>query len=418
VISLLFAVGLLVATFVGFNIGGSNTGVAFGPAVGSDAVSKLTAGVLMTAFALLGGWTVGREVVDTLGSGLIVGDPFTPAASVGVLFFIGGALFVSNVFGVPASTSMTAVGAIVGLGVASGGLRVPVVLEIVSWWIVAPVVGFWVSALVGRYAYERLARRLAVASSEGPLFTLARPDRSAADGLLGGLPVPRPALGPGTTPREAAGTLLVVAIACFMAFSAGASNVANAVAPLVGSGALSMNAGILLAGGAIGLGALTIARRTLDTMGNDITELPLAAALVVATVSASLVTVLSALGVPASFVVIATMSIVGLGWGRASRQSALPGRTPAEIGVPVGGGDAPAAVEGGVVDREVRNVGREHGPEPVAGVEREVAGDTAAGPAIDDLYRPRTTARVLVLQNLVPAIATVGAYLLFRFVPL
>jgi PiT family inorganic phosphate transporter len=425
VTSVLFAVGLLVAVFVGFNIGGSNTGVAFGPAVGSGAVGKIAAGVLMTVFALAGGWTVGREVVDTLGSGLLVGDPFTPLTSVGVLFFIGGALFVSNVFGVPASTSMTAVGAIAGLGLASGGVRTGVILGIISWWIVAPVVGFWVSAVVGRYVYDDIAARIAVESSEGPLVTLDR------DGWL-----PRPALGPGTTPREVGGTLLVVGIACFMAFSAGASNVANAVAPLVGSGALEMNAGILLGGGAIGLGALTIARRTLETMGNDLTELPLAAALVVATVSASLVTVLSALGVPASFVVIATMSIVGLGWGRASAEADLTARPPADLGVPVGAADAPGAVEGGMVDTEsdrrnptgaddtgagtTTDDGRRESlpghDSPREATGGDVAGPAAAGPAADDLYRPRTTARVLLLQNVVPAVATVGAYLLFSVV--
>jgi PiT family inorganic phosphate transporter len=418
-LSALLLVGIVVAVFVGFNIGGSNTGVAFGPAVGSGAIGKLGAGALMTAFALLGGWTVGREVVDTLGSGLIVGDPFTPLASVGVLFFIGGALFVSNVFGVPASTSMTAVGAIVGLGLASGGLRTDVIMEIVAWWLVAPIVGFWVSAVVGRYAYDAIAARLAIAQSEGPLVAV---DRSST--------LPRPVLGPGTTPRELAGTLLVIGIACFMAFSAGASNVANAVAPLVGSGAIGMNVGILLGGGAIGLGAMTIARRTLETMGNDLTELPLAAALVVATVSASLVTVLSALGIPASFVVIATMSVVGLGWGRASTLSGLAG-TPADIGVPVGAGDAPAAVEGGVLDGDAdadaddrrgsrpgsRAGGADPSPEPIGDVEPEVSGSAAAGPSIDELYRPKTTARVLVLQNVVPAVATVGAYLLFRFGP-
>ncbi len=378
-VSALLLVGLLVAVFVGFNIGGSNTGVAFGPAVGSGAVSKLVAGVLMSGFALLGGWTVGRRVVTTLGSDIVTGDPFTLASSIGVLFFIGLALFVSNVFGVPASTSMTAVGAIVGLGLATGRVNVPVVLEIVSWWLVAPVIGFWVSAVIGRYAYREIAERIAIDRSPGATFRLA----------TGGT-VPRPALADGATRREAGGTLLVVAIACYMAFSAGASNVANAVAPLVGNGSLSMNAGILLAGGAIGLGALTIARRTLETMGNDLTELPLAAALVIAVVSASLVTFLSVLGIPASFVVIATMSIVGLGWGRATRLGSLPGDpdvSSAEVGAPIGAGDAPAAID-------------------------------ADGPDVTDLYRPMTTARVIALQNLVPAIATVAAYLLFRYVPL
>jgi PiT family inorganic phosphate transporter len=362
VLSPLLAVGLVVAVFVGFNIGGSNTGVAFGPAVGSGAVSKLGAGVLMTGFAFLGGWTVGRRVVTTLGSNLVAGDPFTLPVSIGVLFFIGGSLFVSNVFGVPASTSMTAVGAIAGLGLARNALATDIVLEIVSWWIVAPLIAFWVSGVVGRYAYDEIDARLALGEGDTSVVAL---DRSGS--------VPTPQLPDETTPREATGVVLVVGIACFMAFSAGASNVANAVAPLVGSGQLSMNAGILLAGGAIGAGAVTIARKTLDTMGEGITQLPLAAALVVAVVSASLVTALSAIGIPASFVVIATMSTVGLGWGRATR------------------------AEG----------------ELVVQADDVVEGMTEPDVAVDDLYRPWATLRVVVLQNAVPAVATVGAYLLF-----
>ncbi|WP_101298096.1 inorganic phosphate transporter [Halegenticoccus soli] len=371
---ILLAVGLGVAVFVGFNIGGSNTGVAFGPAVGSGAVSKLGAGVLMSGFALLGGWTVGRRVVDTLGSELVSGDPFTLAATIAVLFFIGAALFVSNVFGVPASTSMTAVGAIAGLGLATGRLNTGVIMEIVSWWLVSPVIGFWVSAVVGRYGYDWLAERIAVSRSEGPLVEFD----------------PLPRLGPETTPREFGGTLLVIGIACYMGFSAGASNVANAVAPLVGNGAVTMNQGILLAAGAMGLGAFTIARRTLETMGNDLTELPLVAALVIATVSASLVTVLSALGIPASFVVIATMSIVGLGWGRA---------TIAED--PFDPLDADSAADAEIAATPIEETGTD-----------EAEPQTAA-----ELYRPATTARVIVLQNLVPVIATVVAYLVFRYTP-
>jgi len=377
---LLLLVGLAVAAFVGFNVGGSNTGVAFGPAVGSGTVSKLGAAGLMSVFFLLGGWTLGRRVVDTLGRGLVAGDPFTMRVSIAVLLFIGLALFAGNVFGVPASTSMTAVGAIVGLGLAIGRLKVEAVLEIVGWWLVAPIIGFWVSAVVGRYWYEDLAARIAVDQTEGPLVTL---DRSGA--------VPRPALGPNTTRREFAGTVVVVGIGCYMAFSAGASNVANAVAPLVGNGALTMNQGILLAAGATALGAFTIARRTLDTVGNDLTDLPLVAAVVVAVVSSSIVTVLSALSVPASFVVIATMSVVGLGWGRATVAEAVP--------------DEPSVPASGV------------GPASGTTEPTDIVEDGGA-PSAAELYQPATTARVVVLQNLVPAVATVVAYLVFRYVPI
>ncbi|MDZ7701346.1 MAG: inorganic phosphate transporter [Halobacteriales archaeon] len=400
-VELLLAVGIAVAAFVGFNIGGSNTGVAFGPAVGSKALTKVWAAALMTVFALLGGWTVGRNVVDTLGGEIVPAGLFTLEASIAVLFFIGFALLISNLFGVPASTSMTAVGAIAGLGLATGQLRWDTMGQIVAWWLVAPIIAFWVSGVIGRYTYPRLVRWFAVAQTEGALVELD------TDGA-----VPRIALGPNTTRREFLGTASVVAIGCYMAFSAGASNVANAVAPLVGNGSVSMNAGILLAGASIGVGAFTIARRTLDTMGNDLTELPLVAALIVAVVSASLVTFLSTIGIPASFVVIATMSIVGLGWGRATRTATVSqtvsGERPAASSVGALGADAEDAPtvggEGGTPD--------DHAP-PSIGEE-----DPADLPSASDLFEPGTTARVIFLQNVVPVIATVAAYLVFRFAPI
>ncbi|QSG10222.1 inorganic phosphate transporter [Halapricum desulfuricans] len=394
----LFAVGILVAAFVGFNIGGSSTGVAFGPAVGAGTISKLGAAALMTVFALAGGLTVGREVVDTLGSDIVTTE-FTMVVSIVVLFFVGFALFLSNVAGVPASTSMTAVGAIAGLGLAEHTLKWSTMGQIVAWWLVAPVVAFWVSGVIGRYLYPTLVERFAIDQSGGSLFVL---DRTGA--------LPRPRLGEETTSREVFGTVVVVGIGCYMAFAAGASNVANAVAPLVGSGSLGETEGILLAGGAIGLGAFTIARRTMDTVGNDLTDLPLLAAIVVAVVSSTVVTGLSAIGIPASFVVIATMSIVGLGWGRATRTVTLGetvyGETPdVSVGALTAADDAPTVggETGTPTDVETRPIGEERSEEI---------------PAADELFEPKTTARVVLMQNLVPSIATIAAFLVFRFVPI
>jgi PiT family inorganic phosphate transporter len=397
-VAALFVVGLLVAVFVGFNIGGSSTGVAFGPAVGSDTVSKVTAAALMTVFALLGGWTVGRQVVETLGSDIVT-TTFTLEISIGVLFFVGLALFLSNAAGVPASTSMTAVGAMAGLGLARGTLDWAEMGRIVSWWLVSPVLAFWVSAVVGRYYYPRLVEWFAVTRSEGSLLAL---DRSGA--------LPRPTLGPDTTRREFVGTLLVVGIGCYMAFSAGASNVANAVAPLVGSESLAMNEALLLGSGAIGLGAFTIARRTMDTVGNDLTDLPLLAAIVVAAVSSTVVTGLSALGVPASFVIIATMSIVGLGWGRATRTVSV---------ADAGRGEVPSVSVGGLAAEadDTPTVGGSGGTP--AGGNAPAIGDGKPEdiPRAADLFEPETTARVIFLQNVVPAVATVASFRLFRFAP-
>jgi len=379
----LLVAGFAVSLFVGYNIGGATTGPAFGPAVGSGVLSKVAAAALMSVFFFAGAWTVGRRVVSTLGEDLVSGaSVFTLETSMVVLFFIGGALFVGNYAGVPASTSMTAVGAIAGLGVASGTLNWAVMGEIVTWWVVAPIVGFWVSGVIGRYLYPAINRRVAVDSSEGPLLVL---DRSGA------VPVPR--TGPNTTRREVVGAAVVVGIGCLMAFSSGTSNIANAIAPLFAVG-VEMDLLILLGGAAVAVGAFTIARRTLDTLGNDITDLPLTAAIVVAVVSSTIVVALSAVGIPASFVIIATMSIVGLGWGRATRSTT--------VSEGVRGEEQPAVSVGALTAEEPGEEMPDIGEE-----------DPADVPETADLFDPSTTGRVIVMQNVVPLLSTVGALVTF-----
>jgi PiT family inorganic phosphate transporter len=384
---ILLYLGVLVMMFVGFNIGGSTTGPAFGPAVGSKVISKAFAASLFAVFFFVGAVTIGRQVVETLGGDLVYTTTiFTLQTNVVVLFFIGGALFVGNYAGVPASTSMTAVGAIAGLALAAGELNWVVMGQILTWWIVAPIIAFWVSGVIGRYFYAQLNRRVALVQSDGPLVKL---DRSGA--------VPRPVAGPNTTRREFIGTTTVVVIGCLMAFSSGTSNIANAIAPLVGSDDIGMNLGIVLGSVAVGVGALTIGRRTLDTLGNDLTTLPLTASIVVATVSATIVTLLSLIGIPASFVIIATMSIIGLGWGRATRTTTLGEMRDAEApSVSVG---ALAEDEGG---EELPDIGEE---------------DKTDIPSASELFDPATTGRVVLMQNVVPIFATAGSFLAFRFVP-
>ncbi|GAB7009364.1 inorganic phosphate transporter [Halorubrum trueperi] len=383
----LLLVGFVVAAFVGYNIGGATTGPAFGPAVGANVISKAGAAALMSVFFFIGAGTLGQRVVTTLGEDLVTGsNVFTLETSIVVLFFIGGALFIGNYAGVPASTSMTAVGAIAGLGLATGTLDRAVMGEIAIWWLVAPIIGFWVSGVVGRYFYPTIDRWVAIESTDGALFEL---DRS---GLI-----PRPVPGPNTTRRELVGGIVVIAIGCLMAFSSGTSNIANAIAPLVALDNVEMTPMILLGSASVAVGAFTIARRTLDTLGNDITDLPLTAAIVVACVSSGIVISLSAVGIPASFVIIATMSIVGLGWGRATRT--------VTVRQGISGEKEPTVSVGALKADEMPAIGE---------------GDPADIPSAADLFNPTTSARVVLMQNVVPILSTVGAlvtfWVLFGFV--
>jgi PiT family inorganic phosphate transporter len=147
---------------------------------------------------------------------------------------------------------------------------------------------------------------------------------------------------------------------------------------------------ILLGSAAVAVGAFTIARRTLDTLGNDITDLPLTAAIVVAVVSSGIVISLSAVGIPASFVIIATMSIVGLGWGRATRT--------VTVRQGIKGEKEPTVSVGALTADEMPAIGE---------------GDASDVPSAADLFNPSTSARVVLMQNVVPILSTVGALVTF-----
>jgi len=411
-VSLLLVAGIVVAVFVGFNIGGSSTGVAFGPAVGSRLLRKTTAGGLFVGFAFLGAWTVGRNVIATMSSSIVPAAQFTPLAGVAVLFFTGASLLVSNLYGVPASTSMTAVGAIVGLGLASGTLNQALMFTIVSAWIVAPLLSLTIGVVVGRYAYPYLDRYVAFTKFDLHLVQL---DRSGS--------IPRPRFNPNASPRDIAGSVSVVVIACYMAFSAGASNAANAVAPLVGAGgSLTVDQGVLLAVFAFGLGSFTIARRTLETVGDDITELPILASLIVSIVGGTVITILSYLGIPASLAVSTTSTIIGLGWGRASRAATL-----AELATPAPeepdlevstGALVTSRVEEAPASPTIGDVARDEEPVEKPDEIPDVPDIGAEGPAdIDErsLFDPRAAKRIVVLWVLTPSLSVAASYPVFRF---
>ncbi len=380
-------VGVVASIFVGFNIGGSSTGIAWGPAVGAGLLKKTTAAVLMTFFVFLGGATVGRNVMDTL-SGEIITMEMSLAAGVAVLFFIGLGILVANVFGVPVPTSMTTVGAIAGLGLVTETLNYVTITWILSWWIVTPIIGFWIGATIGRYLYPSLNRRVKIEKSDGPLLVL---DRTGS--------LPALSRGPNTTYRELASTAVVLVVGCYMAFSAGASNVPNAVAPLVASGALEPNVAIVVATLAIGLGGFTIARRTMESVGSELSDIPLLAALIVMITASTITTILSWMGIPISLVMSSVMTIVGLGWGRATRPITARGALSRET--------VDAEIVSGALTAEV------DGDEAAPIGEAEPEGVLDAG----DLFNPRAVFKYVSMWIIGPSMSTLLAYGFFLAVP-
>ena len=388
-VATLLAIGIVASIFVGFNIGGSSTGIAWGPPVGAGIVKKTTAAALMTFFVFLGGWTVGRNVMRTL-SGDIITIELTLTAGIGVLFFIGLGILVANIFGVPVPTSMTTVGAIAGLGLATGTLNYATIAEIISWWVVTPIIGFWIGGIVGRYIYPEVNRRVQIKKSDGPLLTLDRDET-----------IPTPAFGPNTTWTELVSTAVVLVIACYMAFSAGASNVPNAAAPLVGGvDGLADDTAIIIATLAIGLGGFTIARRTMDSVGGELSDIPLLAALFVMLTASTITTFLSWIGIPISLVMATVMTIVGIGWGRATRPITFREAVTRDV--------EDKEIASGAITAEATEGER---VQPIGEAEPEAV--LEAG----DLFNPRAIIKYVSMWIIGPTVSTVLAYGFFILFP-
>ena len=238
--------------------------------------------------------------------------------------------------------------------------------------------------------------------------------------------IPRLHLNRNASPKDVVGSVSVVVIACYMAFSAGASNAANAVAPLVGSGGtLTVDQGVLLAVAAFALGSFTIARRTLETVGDDITELPILASLIVSIVGGTVITILSYLGIPASLAVSTTSTIIGLGWGRASRAAtiaeiATPKPDKREMDIATGAlltsraEEAPASPTIGDIAREEEPPETPETPDEVP----DVPGVGSEGPAdLDErsLFDPAAAKRIVTMWVLTPSLAVVASYPVFLY---
>jgi PiT family inorganic phosphate transporter len=281
---------------------------------------------------------------------------------------------------------MTTVRAIAGLGLATNTLNYATMGEIVSWWFVTPVIGFWIGAIIGRYLYPTLSDRIDVSSTEGPLVSVGR------RGL-----VPTVSLGPNTTSRELVSTFAVLTIGCYMSFSAGASNVPNAVAPLVSSGALDPNLAIVLATAAIGFGGFTIARRTMQSVGTELSDIPLLAALIVLLVSATITTFLSSIGIPISLVMGMVMTIVGLGWGRATRPITARDAFSGEVDSEIATGALTAAPEA-----PMRKIGQR---------------ESQAGLDAGELFNPRAIAKYISMWIIGPTVALGLSYGFFVLFP-
>lgn len=276
-ILLAIGIGLLFA----MNIGASGTAAAMGAAYGGGAIRvRWKAMALVGVFSLLGAVFGGKEVVQTMGGGIVPSHLLHAEITVIILFSACSTLFVANHMGIPLSTSEVAVGAVVGAGIALKMLYINHLLLIMGTWLALPFAAFAISYVLGK-GVPRLEKKLNTLPQQGKV----------KKGL----------------------TLLLVGAGCYEAFSAGMNNVANAVGPLVGADLLDVHTGVWLGGSFVAIGALALGGKVLETNGTKLTRLSLIRAFMVSVTSGTLVLIASVFGLPVPLTQATTLAIVGVG---------------------------------------------------------------------------------------------------------
>lgn len=363
---------LIFATVVGgymaLNIGANDVANNVGPAVGSHAITLVGAIIIAAIAEALGAIIAGKDVVDTIKSGIISPHALQDSKTfvyVMLAALTSGAIWlhIATALGAPVSTTHSLVGGVLGAGIMAGGFGIAnwgVMGEIALSWVVSPALGGLISMtfliIIKRSITYQNDKRSA-AKKVVPIlifimtwcFSIYLVQKtnlfpiSLGVGTLIGLIIAiiiyfisRPLIIKKaetlSNTKEGINELFTVPLifsAALLSFAHGANDVANAIGPLAGiydaisqanneiGGKANVPFWIMLIGGlGISLGLALYGPRLIRTVGSEITELDKMRAFCVALSAAITVLIASQLGLPVSSTHIAIGAIFGVGFLR------------------------------------------------------------------------------------------------------
>lgn len=284
---LLTGVSLILAIAIGAN------DETWAPATGAKLISINKAVIIGSGVLLIGAVTIGFGVAKEVGTGISEGRSIDDEMGqiLTILFSVALLLILGSWKGLPLSTTHTMVGSTVALSLILGeAVNNAKIIKIVASWFVSPILGF-----IGSYYMMKLIMRI----KKGYIKGLDDVDRLETYFSKG----------------------LIVAV-IITSFSRGANDVSNAVAPIIQS-YITLAADediqilervpLFLAGIFMGIGLISIGRRVLKTLGNDVVELSPTTAVSVQVSTAFITFVAAALLIPISGTHVLVAAFVGTG---------------------------------------------------------------------------------------------------------
>ncbi|WP_299813894.1 inorganic phosphate transporter [uncultured Roseibium sp.] len=357
-----------IGAYMALNIGANDVANNVGPAVGSRAMSLVTALVIAAVFESAGALIAGGDVVGTISKGII--DPQAVADANVFMAAMMAALVSSALWinlatwiGAPVSTTHSIVGGVMGAGIAAAGFDAvnwTTMSSIAASWVISPFLGgliaagilafiktfiiyqddkikaarTWVPVLIGVMS-GAFASYLALKGLK-KIIRIDMPT-SLLLGIVFGFVVwfiVRPLIrrqSEGLENRNQSLRVLfsvpLVCSAALLSFAHGANDVANAVGPLaaivhtaqLGDVAAKVSIPLwVMAVGAFGIsfGLLLFGPKLIQMVGQQITKLNPMRAYCVSLSAAITVIIASGLGLPVSSTHIAVGAVFGVGFFR------------------------------------------------------------------------------------------------------
>ncbi|MCU0651442.1 MAG: inorganic phosphate transporter family protein [Candidatus Omnitrophica bacterium] len=279
---------LLMAAAIGWSIGANDAANSLGTAVGSKALTLRQAIILIVVFGFLGAFLQGAYVTKTIGKGIVPIDQLSKDLglylAVVAMFSACAWVVLATYWKMPISTSHSIVGAVAGAGLSIGApVRWKALSDIFICWIFTPV-----GAAILGYIIYRLLKNL--------FYRI----------------IPRKYLKFVITP-------LIIISGCYVAYTWGANDVANATGVIAGAGVLTPKVSVVFGGLAIILGIMTWGYKVIETIGTEITQLLPIMALAAQLASAINVHVYTIFGIPVSTSHSIVGAICGVGLVRGTR---------------------------------------------------------------------------------------------------
>lgn len=260
--------------FLGWSLGANDSANIFGTGVTTGIVKYRTAILLTAIFVLIGSIIEGPKCMRIVGdlSRLVPIEAFLCALAAAITMTI------LTYFAIPASTSQSIIGAVIGAGILSGSADFSKLIKIVACWILTPIGGM----IFGYLLYHSLKF----------IFDKTIPSLTHLNTIY------------------AVGIILA---GCYGAYSLGANNVANVTGIYVGSGLLSCQMAAFIGGLSIASGALTYGKKVMITVGKGIAPLDPFTALVTILAEALTLHLFTQIGVPVSSSQAIVGAVVGVG---------------------------------------------------------------------------------------------------------